>query len=83
MSQGSPGKKAGQMTIGRLCEIGLCHSICIPEMDHARTDYCGFTSSPRPIASLDRMEFADSQLAVVHREEIEEQPSPDGILLLC
>jgi len=31
---------------------------------------------------MDMREFADSRLAAVCRDEIEEQPSPEGILLV-
>ena len=79
MGWGSPGGKAGQETMGHLCKTGLSHSISAPGVDHARTEQCGFTDSSRSVASMDMREFADSRLAAVCRDEIEEQPSPEGI----
>lgn len=60
-----------ESSTGCVSETDLCHYIAVPGK---------FTNSQRSMATLDIREFVDSCLAVVHREKIEEQPSPEGIL---
>lgn len=69
MDWGSPEQKAAQETTGCVSETDLCHSIAVPGK---------FTK----IYGLSGQKGVCRQtyLAVVHREKIEEQPSPEGIL---